>query len=198
MAELWLKKGRGVENEPIWFPDDKFNQVNEIYRDFVENGTDALLELPSTTTTASQVGKIRSKTVLKDEDISDPTEEDLEGFTRKIERFKIGDTLPHWQYMNFLASVNIISFRDKDDKFVKQATSEDHYRTLIFALVEGNIKFYNWYDQLYEKYQYKYGRKKILAQKEKEHLSEKSGVVSEALKIKNNDEILVDDILEKL
>jgi hypothetical protein len=64
--------------------------------------------------------------------------------------------------------------------------------------VEGNIKFYNWYDQLYEKYQYKYGRKKILAQKEKEHLSEKSGVVSEALKIKNNDEILVDDILEKL
>ena len=194
MAELYLKR----EKESIWFPDNKFDQVNEIYKDFIEKGADALIELPNNTTTASQIVKIKRQSAKGGDKVSDPTEEDLEGFTRKIERFKIGDTLPHWQYMNFLANLNIISFRDRDGKLMKQITSSDHYGTLTFSLVEGNIKFYNWYEQLHEKYQYKYGRKKILAQKEKEHLSEKSGVVSEALKLKNNDEILVDDILEKL
>jgi hypothetical protein len=183
MAELHLKR----EKEPVWFPDNKFDQVNEIYKDFVENGTDAIIELPNNTTTASQIVKIKRKAIEKEDVTKEVTEEDFEGFCVKIEPFTIDKQLEHWQYMNFLATSNVISLRDKDGNLVKKATSKEHYGTLMFALIEGNINFYQWYDQLHDKYQYKYGRRDIIAQKEKEHLSEKSGVVSEALKIKNDE-----------
>lgn len=156
MAWIHLKS-----KHKIWFHDDKFDSVEQVFADYVSNGEDSVIKTIEGSLRASEVSRIERGEASRGKDTYHiPKEKDFEDFEREIKPYlKDGYLSQNASFRFLIDRMCAVARHPKTNAKINVITDTMKYnKDFVLNIVLENAQFFTLYNVMLDRWQTKYGK----------------------------------------